>query len=209
MMRAMNLLGYDAMTVGNHEYNAGLANLAKARQDARFPWISANTTANATLARGGAEREFARYIVKTVGGVKVAVIGITTPLIPMWERAENLGAYRFAPPIEAVRTAVARLRREERPDVIVVAAHSGLGRNLETGAPEEPAENVVYQLAEQAPDLDAIVFGHSHAQLEGQLVGKVLLVQPKNGGASLARIDFTLERRPAGGWMVVSKTRAG
>lgn len=205
MMRAMNMLGYDAMTVGNHEYNAGLPNLARARQDARFPWISLNTTANATLARGGAEREFAGYIVKTVGGVKVAVIGITTPLIPMWERAENFGAYRFAPPIEAVRSAVARLRREQRPDVIVVAAHSGLGRNLETGAPEEPAENVVYQLAEQAPDLDAIVFGHSHAQLQGQRVGQVLLVQPKNGGASLARIDFTLERRPAGGWIVVSK----
>src|ERR1035438_6193258 len=205
MMRAMNLLGYDAMTLGNHEFNAGLANLAKARQDAKFPWISSNTTVNTTPARGGAEREFAGYIVKTVGGVKVAVIGITTPLIPLWERAENLGDYRFAAPIEAVRGAVARLRREERPDLIVVAAHSGLGRNLETGAPEEPAENVVYQLAEQVPDLDAIVFGHSHAQLEGQLVGKVLLVQPKNGGASLGRIDFTLERRPTGGWMVVSK----
>ena len=157
------------------------------------------------MARGGAEREFAGYIVKTVGGVKAAVIGITTPLIPLWERAENLGAYRFAEPIEVVRSVVATLRREERPDLIVVAAHSGLGRNLETGAPEEPAENVVYQLAEQVPDLDAIVFGHSHAQLEGQLVGKVLLVQPKNWGASLGRIDFTLEQRPTGGWTVVSK----
>jgi 2',3'-cyclic-nucleotide 2'-phosphodiesterase (5'-nucleotidase family) len=205
MMRAMNLLGYDAMTVGNHEFNAGLANLAKARQDARFPWISANTAVNTTPARGGAEREFAGYIVKTVGGVKVAVIGITTPLIPMWERAENLGAYRFTPPIEAVRGAVARLRREERPDLILVAAHSGLGRNLETGTLEEPAENVVYQLAEQVPDLDAIVFGHSHQQLEGLLVGKVLLVQPKNWGASLGRVDFTLQRRTAGGWTVVSK----
>ena len=201
MMRAMNLLGYDAMTLGNHEFNAGLANLANARRDAKFPWISANTI----VARRGAERTFAGYIVKTVGGVKVAVIGITTPVIPMWERAENLGAYRFLPPVEVVRTVVAKLRREQRPDVIVVAAHSGLGRNLQTGAPEEPAENVVYQLAEQAPELDAIVFGHSHAQLEGRLVGKVLLVQPKNGGASLARIDFTLERRPAGGWTVVGK----
>jgi len=43
MMRAMNLLGYDAMTVGNHEYNVGLANLARARRDAKFPWLSANT----------------------------------------------------------------------------------------------------------------------------------------------------------------------
>ena len=201
MMRAMNLLGYDAMTLGNHEFNAGLANLAQARRDANFPWISANTT----FARDGAERAFAGYIVKTVGGVKVAVIGITTPVIPIWERAQNLGAYRFGPPIEAVRAAVANLASEERPDVIVVAAHSGLGRNLQTGAAEEPAENVVYQLAEQAPGLDAIVFGHSHSQLEGQLVGKVLLVQPKNWGASLARIDITLERQASGGWAVVSK----
>src|ERR1019366_2149910 len=58
MMRAMNLLRYDAMTLGNHEFNAGLANLAKARLDAKFPWISANTTVNTTPARGGAEREF-------------------------------------------------------------------------------------------------------------------------------------------------------
>src|ERR1019366_3571676 len=92
MMRAMNLLGYDAMTLGNHEFNAGLANLTRARQDARFPWISANTAVNTTPAQGGGERDFAGYIVKTVGGVKVAVIGITTPLIPLWERAENLGA---------------------------------------------------------------------------------------------------------------------
>src|ERR1035441_7715562 len=40
MMRAMNLLGYDAMTLGNHEFNAGLANLARARQEAKFPWLS-------------------------------------------------------------------------------------------------------------------------------------------------------------------------
>jgi 2',3'-cyclic-nucleotide 2'-phosphodiesterase / 3'-nucleotidase len=201
MMRAMNLLGYDAMTVGNHEYNAGLANLAKARADAKFPWLSANTT----LAVHGAEREFAPYIVKTVGGVKVAVIGITTPVIPMWERPENLGAYRFLSPVEAVRKAVAKLKQDERPDVIAVAAHSGLGPNPQTAAAEEPSENIVYQLAEQMPELDAIVFGHSHQQLAGLLVGKVLLVQPKNAGVSLARIDFTLDRKPAGGWMVAGK----
>src|ERR1017187_3509508 len=143
MMRAMNLLGYDAMTLGNHEFNAGLANLAKARLDAKFPWISANTT----VAPGGAEREFAGYIVKTVGGVKVAVIGITTPLIPLWERAENLGDYRFVEPIEAVRGAVARLRGKEGPALMVVPAPSAVGDNLEPGAPKKPGENVVYQLA--------------------------------------------------------------
>ena len=98
MMLAMNLLGYDAMAVGNHEYNFGLKNLDKARSDARFPWLSANTG----VAPGGKEQHFDSYVVKTVAGVKVAIIGITTPAIPTWEKPENIGAYRFLPPVDAL-----------------------------------------------------------------------------------------------------------
>jgi 2',3'-cyclic-nucleotide 2'-phosphodiesterase/3'-nucleotidase len=202
MMLAMNLLGYEAMAVGNHEYNFGLKNLDKARSDARFPWLSANTA----VAPGGKERPFDAYILKTVAGVKVAVIGITTPAIPTWEKPENIGLYRFMPPVDALRKAVTALRASQHPDLIVVAAHSGLGRNLDTGRLENPDENVVYDLAMGVPDVDAIVFGHSHNQLEGRSVGNVLLVQPKNWAISLARLDFTMERKPGGGWTVVKKT---
>jgi 2',3'-cyclic-nucleotide 2'-phosphodiesterase/3'-nucleotidase len=201
MMRAMNLLGYDAMTLGNHEFNVGLKNFDKARRDAHFPWLSANTI----VAPHAAERPFDAYLVKNVGGVKVAMIGITTPLVPLWERPENLGGYRFISPIDAVRGAIAKLRREERPDLIVVAAHSGLGRDASTNAAESAEENVVYELAMQVPELDAIVFGHSHLQLEGQLVGHVLLMQAKNWGGSLGRIDFSLQRADDGPWRVVAK----
>ena len=201
MMLAMNQLAYDAMTVGNHEYNFGLKNLDRARSEARFPWLSANTA----VAPGGKERPFAPYLVKTVGGVKVAIIGITTPAVPTWEKPENLGSYRFLPAVEALRKAVSELRAKEHPDVIVVAAHSGLGRNLETNAEESPAEDVVYELATGVPEVDAIVFGHSHRELEGRLIGKVLVVQPKNWGISLARLDFTLDPKPGGGWSLAAK----
>jgi 2',3'-cyclic-nucleotide 2'-phosphodiesterase / 3'-nucleotidase len=185
MMLAMNALGYDAMAVGNHEFNFGLAHLDSARRDAKFPWLSANTT-------GGAH-PFAPYLVKTVGGVRIAVIGITTPAVPMWEKPENLGTYRFASPIDAVRKAIAELRAKERPDLIVVAAHSGLG-------PDEFSENVVAELAAKVEGIDAIVFGHSHRELEGRVIGKTLVVQPKNWGSSLARLDFTFERQGSGPW---------
>ena len=196
MMRAMSLLGYDAMTLGNHEFNAGLENLEAARRDAKFPWLSANTA----VTGHGAERPFAPYIVKTVAGIRVAVIGVTTPVIPLWEKPENLGAYRFTAPVEAVRSAIATLRREQRPDLILVTAHAGLGRNSQTGSVEDQGENFVYELAEKAQDVDAIVFGHSHLQLEELRVGKVLVVQPKNAGASLARLDFVFDPK------LVSKT---
>ncbi|HSD30014.1 MAG TPA: metallophosphoesterase, partial [Vicinamibacteria bacterium] len=84
MMLAMNRMGYDAMVVGNHEFNFGLRNLAAARETARFPWLSANTST------GGALPPFAPYLVKTVGGVKVAVVGVTTSAIPQWEKPEQI-----------------------------------------------------------------------------------------------------------------------
>jgi 2',3'-cyclic-nucleotide 2'-phosphodiesterase/3'-nucleotidase len=188
------------MAVGNHEYNFGLKNLEQARSEAQFPWLSANTM----VAEGGRERPFAAYVVKTVGGVKVAVIGITTPAVPTWEKPENLGSYRFVDAVAAVRKAVAELRAKEQPDVIVLTAHAGLGRNLRTLAAEEPEENVVYNVAKAVPELDAIFFGHSHRELAGTRIGNVLVVQPKNWGISLARIDFTMQRT-AGRWAVAGK----
>ena len=200
MMLAMNRLGYDAMAVGNHEFNFGLKNLDKARSQADFPWLSANTV----VAPGGRERPFAPYVVKTVGGVKVAVIGITTPVIPTWEKPENLGSYRFEAPPGVVKRVVADLRAREHPDLVLVISHAGLGRNPATNAPESPEENVVCDVATANPDLDAVIFGHSHRELEGRLIGGVLVVQPRNWGMSLARLDFTMERTAAG-WNVAAK----
>ncbi|HZT33537.1 MAG TPA: 5'-nucleotidase C-terminal domain-containing protein [Bryobacteraceae bacterium] len=200
MMLVMNQLGYAVMAVGNHEFNFGLRNLATARQDAHFPWISANIR----VAPGGREKPFASYVVKQIAGVRVAVIGLTTPAVPTWEKPENLGAYRFLDSLPAVQAAVAELRRNLHPDLIVLAAHSGMGRDLKTGAAIDPAENQVYEIATHTKGLDAIVFGHSHQELAGARFGDVLLVQPKNWGISLARLDFVLEGEP-GAWKVAHK----
>jgi 2',3'-cyclic-nucleotide 2'-phosphodiesterase/3'-nucleotidase len=189
MILAMNRLGYDAMTVGNHEYNFGLKNLNAARDAAKFPFLSANTA--------GGQRPFTPYLVKTVGGVKVAIIGITTPAVPTWEKPENIEGYRFLPGVEATRRVLSELRAKERPDLVIVAAHSGLG-------PDEMRENVVEELASQVEGIDAIVFGHSHRELEGRTIGATLVVQPKNWGMSLARLDFTLDHQ-ASGWKLSGK----
>lgn len=111
MMAAMNRLGYQAMTLGNHEFNFGLKNLEKARSEAGFPWLSANTV----VTPGGSEKAFAPYMVKTVAGVKIAIVGITTPVIPIWEKPENLGSYRFLPAVDALKKAVADSARGSGP----------------------------------------------------------------------------------------------
>src|SRR6266481_3547963 len=159
MMLAMNALGYDAMVVGNHEFNYGLKNLDRARADARFPWLAANTEIVS-----GSTKPFAHYLLKTVAGVKIAVIGVTTPAVPSWEKPENYAPYRFMTARAAVEKSMAELRAlpaGRRPDLILVAAHAGLGRDPKTGTDrvdQVAGENQMYDVAAGVPGIDAIVF---------------------------------------------------
>jgi 2',3'-cyclic-nucleotide 2'-phosphodiesterase/3'-nucleotidase len=193
MMLAMNAIGYDAMVVGNHEWNFGEKNLLAARGEARFPFLSANTRKES----GAEVPAFDPWVVKLVGGVRVAVIGVTTPHIPEWEPEGHYRGYRFEDGFTAVRGAIARLQATEHPDVILVAAHAGL-----TGG---GTENMVRTIAEEAPGVDAVIFGHTHGSLPGRRFGEVLVMQPKNWGISLGRMDLTLERAAGAKWHVVAK----
>ncbi len=198
MMLAMNAIGYDAMVVGNHEFNFGLKNLAKARAEAHFPWISANIL--------GETAPFAPYFLKTVAGVKMAVIGVTTPSIPDWESEEHYHGYRFESGVEAVRRAVTELREREHPDIVIVAAHAGLARETDARDSADARENMVREIATEVPGIDAIVFGHTHQQLSSLQIGNVLLMQPKNWGMSLGRMDFVMQSGEFGGWKIASKS---
>jgi 2',3'-cyclic-nucleotide 2'-phosphodiesterase/3'-nucleotidase len=212
MMLAMNDIGYDAMVVGNHEFNFGLKNLAKARSSADFPWISANILVNPLVNpgvdAGGAVKPFAPYFIKTIGGIKIAIIGITTPSIPQWESEEHYRGYHFESGVDAARRAVGEVRAREHPDVVILAAHSGLDRDpkTQTAPSGDSREDMVYQIATEVKGIDAIVFGHTHQQLAELKLGGVLLMQPKNWGMSLGRMDIVLGRDPSGGWKIVSKT---
>jgi 2',3'-cyclic-nucleotide 2'-phosphodiesterase / 3'-nucleotidase len=194
MMLAMSRMGYDAMVAGNHEFNYGLESLAAARRAASFPWLSANTEC--------ASPPFAPYLVKTVGGVKVAVIGVTTSAIPQWEKPEHIRGLSWLAPEEGVRRALVELERE-KPDVVLAAVHGGLDRDPATGERrrgEMPGENPVWQIAERFPQLAAVVYGHTHRREEGRRVNGVLLVQPRNWAMEVARIDLGFEREPDGPW---------
>ncbi len=195
MMAVMNHLRFQAMAVGNHEYNFGLKNLHQARRDARFPWLSANTT-------GG--KEYLRYAIVRAGPIRVAIVGVTTPRIPIWEKPENYAGYEFLPIPQAVEETLAELKHQEY-DTIVVAAHSGLDRDLKTGEvfPNPPGENAVYEIA-QLPGIDVIIFGHTHRELPQAFVNGVLLHQPRHWGMSLGRVDLTMEKAEHG-WRVVAK----
>lgn len=197
MILAMNALRYDAMVVGNHEFNYGLPNLRKAQKAARFPWLSANTQGPSG---------FVPYLLKTVAGVKVAIIGLTTGGIPNWERPEHIAGLSWRDQIAAARDALKQIE-PKRPDVTILAVHGGLDRDLKTGRifpAQLPNDNMVHQLAEAFPKIDVILYGHSHVADAGTRIGDVLIVQARNWGQSLAQVDLELERK-GGRWTVLTK----
>lgn len=201
VVAVMNAVGYDAMAIGNHEFNFGLETLWRLKNEARFPWLAANVAGY----RGDSRRRFTPYVIRELGGVRVALLGMVTPAVPRWEVREHYRGYRFSGLVETARRYVPELRR--RADVVLIIVHSGLGRDPATGesTPGFPGEDTVWEIAEQVSGIDAIVFGHSHQQLVGLDVNGVRLVQAKNWAQSVAELQITLERTKAGRWQVVEK----
>ena len=212
MMLAMNALKYDAMTVGNHEYNFGLKVLRKAQSEAKFPWLSANT-----YRKGTDETYFTPYILKEVNGVRVGVLGLTTPAIPNWENAENYEGMEFRNPVSEARKWVAILREKEHVDLVVIAVHMGIGVDLLTGEArpgEQPHENEAIEIAQQVAGVDIILMGHTHRDIPSLVIKgpvvchplgdvalfqqcsskDVLLAQANYWGKNVSRVDIYFER---------------
>ena len=205
MMLAMNALGFDALAIGNHEYNFGLGVLQKAEREARFPWLSANTV------RAGTDQPaYPPYLIKTVQGVRVGILGLTTPGVPGWENPENYAGLAFLDPIEAARRWVRVLREEERVDLVVVPMHMGLEQNLGTGAVwpgQQPLENAALAIARTVPGIDLILMGHTHREVPALVVGETLLAQANRWGDRLIRAEVYLERSDATApWHVLAKS---
>jgi 2',3'-cyclic-nucleotide 2'-phosphodiesterase/3'-nucleotidase len=191
MMLAMNALHYDAMTVGNHEYNFGLQVLEKARSEAEFPWLSANT-----YNKGTNQTHYKPYIIKEVAGVRIGVLGLTTPGIPNWENAPNYAGLEFREPLSEAKQWVPLLRRKERADVVIIAMHMGLEQDLRTGEinpGQVTNENQAIAIAKQVPGVDLIFMGHTHRDLPSVVINGVQLIQANYWGRHLARVDLYLE----------------
>lgn len=204
MMLVMSSLGYTAMAVGNHEFNFGLAVLGKARSEADFPWLSANS-----YRTGTDETAFQPYVVKDVQGVRVGILGLTTPAIPNWENPENYAGLEFRPLVSEARKWIAILREKERVDAVVVAMHSGVDENLATGrtSPGDfPGENAALAIAREVPGIDLMLLGHTHRDVPALVVNGVLICQAGRWGDRLARADLSFAREDGGAWQLVAKS---
>src|SRR3989440_2240031 len=204
MMLGMNALRYDSMTVGNHEYNFGLQVLEKARREAKFPWLSANT-----YDTGKATTHYQPYIVKEVQGLRIGVLGLTTPGIPNWENKPNYEGLEFHETVSEAKKWVPVLRDQEKVDVVFIAMHMGIEEDLRTGQPNPSNvanENAAIAIARQVPGIDVILMGHTHREVGDLLVNGVLLTQANRWASHVARVDLYLEKEGGNRWHRVAKS---
>ena len=199
-MAAMNAMGYQAMAVGNHEFNFGLQVLRRAERQARFPFLAANV-----VETGSGSPAFPPFVVLRAGPLRVGVLGLTTPKVPEWETPEHYRGLEFLPMDAAARHWVPILRDREGCDLVIVLAHTGFERDLETGSPNgTDGENFGWRLT-TVPGIDLLLTGHTHRSIPPRTLNGVIVAQPGGRARRLTRIDLELTPRD-GGWRIASFT---
>jgi 2',3'-cyclic-nucleotide 2'-phosphodiesterase len=213
---AMEQLGYDAATLGNHEFNYGLDYLDEVVDDASFPYVNANIRDAGTK-----NYKYTPYVLidKEVvdkngkkSTVKVGVTGIVPPQILNWDKSHLLGKVTVVDSVQAVQKVVPEMQKAGA-DVIVVLSHSGIG-----DATHLVGEEDVTYLISKVEGVDAIISGHAHGVFPGEVnasltgvdiekgtMNGVPVVMPGKYGSHLGVIDLTLEQQGKE-WEVVAGT---
>jgi 2',3'-cyclic-nucleotide 2'-phosphodiesterase/3'-nucleotidase len=207
MALAMNAVGYDAVALGNHEFNYGIPMLRTWEKQLDFPLLGANVHDAVT-----GRRAFTPYVLKRVktesGWLTVGLVGFVTPGCALWDRDNVQGKLDFNGIVEEAKTVIPQMKAAGA-DVVIVSSHSGATPGSSYGDALPFAENASTQLAEEVPGIDAILVGHAHLEIPERFVAnkatgrQVLLTEPLKWGMRVAVIDLQLAK-DRGQWTVTS-----
>ena len=181
--KAMSAIGYDAGTLGNHEFDNGVDALAAALKFANFDIVSANYDVTGTAL----EQRVKRYVVKLVGGIRVGLFGLGISPVALITPA-NFKGVTYLDPVTAAREVVKKLREEERCSLVVCMSHLGYFKDGQQG------DSLV---AAQVDGIDFIASGHTHTFMEEPVTqtqpcgAKTLIFQVGKSGIYVGRVDFT------------------
>ena len=191
MIAAMNAIGYDVWTTGNHEYNYGMDVLEKVMAEQKAKVLTGNVYSpeGKPLADG--------YTIINKKGVKIGVIGMVTPNISRWD-AKNLTGWTVTNPVDESRKIIDQIK--DKVDVIVGVMHMDIDNEYGVYG------SGVTDLANACPEFDVIVAAHGHKSIPNQMINGVLVVENKNAGATVSEIHLYLERQWNGKWKIVNRT---
>jgi 5'-nucleotidase len=186
--KSMSAIGYDVVTLGNHDFDNGVEGLAAAMKFATFEFVSTNYDVRGTPI----ESRVKPYVVREIEGVRIGIFGLginpeglITP--------ENFKGIKYYDPVKVSRGAVQVLREREHCAMVVCASHLGYYPN--------PKQNELgdTQVASQVDGIDFIASGHTHTFMKEPVVtkqpagGSTIIFQVGKSGIYLGRVDFTVK----------------
>lgn len=217
VFQAMELLDYDAATLGNHEFNYGMDYLDEVLDDAPFPYVSANVFKDDGDDNPKNDKTYIKpyqIIKKKVVDergkkkvLRVGVIGAVAPQITQWDKAHLDGKIITKDIVKSVEANIPKMKKDGA-DLIIVLAHSGIG----DAEYAEMEENATYDLT-KVKGVDAIITGHNHLTFPGGFkdlpgvdtekgtINGVPVVMPGNWGNQLGVMDLTISK-VKGDWKV-------
>lgn len=183
IVRALEQLHCDAWVIGNHEFDWGTETLRSLMDRTQLPAIAANLTH--WPGRAFPLPEVQPYLLFDVAGVRVAVVGLSTPGIPNWTRPTLLGDVRILPSVDALSKIIPRLR--DQVDVLIVAAHQGYRHRGDDHA------NEINRIASAFPEIDLLLGGHTHRVMESETVHGTVYSQAGYHANWLGRVDIVYD----------------
>ena len=179
--KVLNYMKYDVFVPGNHEFNFGMPVLNEILNDIKAKKLAANLY----------HKDGKRYLQPTTiiqkDGVKIGIIGLTTPMSAKFEEdTGNLKDYKYVSIIEETKKQVKNLKAK-KVDAIVAVAHMGIEN--ENNIPETGLRD----LANAVPEIDAIVAGHMHQDIKSETINGVLITEPHRYGTVLSEIDLKFD----------------
>lgn len=194
MIDLFNHVNYDAWIIGNHEFDWGTETFVQTLQRSTMPVLAANTVLEGRPAGefSDAKHPFAKvqpFILKDIAGIKLAIIGVTTPGMTFWLRPEFTRGIEFQYPIEPVRRAIARAN-SEGANAIVLSGHMG----LKTRSGGDDFANTVMALTSEFPEGAVFIAGHTHQAVPSRLTNSVLFTQADHFGIHVGRVDLLFDR---------------
>lgn len=209
LVDAYNAIGYSAVAIGNHEFDYGpagreksvprdpgddpLGALKERIAQAKFPFLSANITEKAT---GKVPAWLKRSAIADVGGVKVGIIGLTTPDTPATTMPVNVAALSFNDPVKAAVEEAANLRAHGADAVIVIAHMGGRCRDMndvtDVASCEPGHEAMKFLDAIPKGTIDAYFAGHTHSQMR-QVIDGVPALQALNYSREFSTLDLWID----------------
>jgi 5'-nucleotidase len=197
-LRLLAMLGCDATTFGNHDFNFGpegtAASISAAVEAGQVPAILATISAPAptlaALQQLGAQGRIRNYLVIERGGIRFGIFGVLGREAATY--AVSAAPVTFTDPIESARTAVSTLRDTEKVDVVIALSHGGVHSNVDGAYTDGPD----VMLAAEAPGIDVVVGGHSHTVLTSPIManGRTPVVQVGHNGRYLGELTVTIDR---------------